>query len=98
MTAHEYNYISLLGEARVNAAATQMPARNGMSKQKWLAELGRTQRGIWKTGPGGVQGYYSPVVAARKQDFDKAIQREIEFVEQEGRKFEGGMQHRVYGF
>lgn len=83
MTGQEYKYLASLGEARIIAVATQMPARGGMSKGKWQAELGRTLRSIWKTGPGGMG--FSPVVVARKMDFEKAVQREIELTSRERR-------------
>lgn len=96
MTDQEHEYISILGEARITAVATQMPARGGMSKGKWLAELGRTLRSIWKTGPGGTG--FSPVVVARKMDFEKATQREIERTSQEKKheRFGGALDH-AYG-
>lgn len=77
MTPHEHQYITSLAEARVDAAATQIPARGGLSKGKWSAELHRTLREIWKTGPGGAG--FSSVVVARKVDFEKALEREIEW-------------------
>lgn len=75
MTSQEHRYISLLAEARVKAAATQMPARANLSNRKWVSELTRTLRGIWEGGPG--ETGFSPVVAARKTDFEKAVRREI---------------------
>lgn len=96
MTDQERQYIALLGEARVNAAATQMPARGGMSKGKWLAELGRTLRTIWKTGSGGTG--FSPVVVARKVDFEKAIEREIGMTSHEKKHGDfGSALDRAYG-
>ena len=96
MTDQEHEYISLLGEARISAAATQMPARGGMSKGKWLAELGRTLRSIWKTGPGGTG--FSPVVVARKVDFEKAVEREMKLTSH-GKKHGhvGSALDRAYG-
>ena len=93
MTTQEHQYISLISEARINAAATQMPARGNLSKGKWIAELNRTLRSIWKTGPGG-PGFH-PVVVARKMDFEKAVEREIAVVSRE-RKF-GGAMDRAFG-
>ena len=81
MTEQEHRYIFQLRKARVNAVATQMPARSGMSQGKWLAELGRTLRGIWKTGPGGTG--FTPLVVARKMDFEQAVEREIERISQQ---------------
>ena len=96
MTGQEHQYISLLAEARINAAATQMPGRGGMSKGKWLAELGRTLRTIWKTGSGGTG--FPPVVVARKMDFEKAVGREIEWASQETKHVGfGGAVDRAYG-
>lgn len=96
MTDQEHRYISLLGEARINAAATQMPARGGASHGQWQAELGRTLRGIWKTGPGGTG--FSPVIVARKVDFEKAVEREIELTSQERRHANfGSALDRSYG-
>lgn len=96
MTAQEVHYIFLLSEARVNAVATQMPARGNMSKHNWLKELGRTARSIWKTGPKGVG--FDPIVVARKEDFQKAIEREIERSSQEkGYKNSGSRQGHAYG-
>lgn len=96
MTDQEHEYISLLGEARITTVATQMPARGNMSKGKWLAELGRTLRSIWKTGSGGMG--FSPVVVARKMDFEKAVQREIEMTSQEQKHGHfGSALDRAYG-
>ena len=96
MTTHEHRYISLLREARITAAATQLPARGGMSKGKWLAELGRTLRSIWKTGPRGAG--FPPVVVARKMDFEKAIEREIGLTSQERQHADfGSALDRAYG-
>ena len=83
MTPQEHQYITSLAEARVDAAATQIPARGGLSKGKWSAELNRTLRGIWKTGAGGTG--FNPVVVARKVDFEKALEREIEWAGRERR-------------
>ena len=97
MTAQEIHYIFLLSEARVNAVATQMPARGNMSKHNWLKELGRTARSIWKTGPGGMG--FDPIVVARKEDFQKAIEREIERTSREkGYRNPGSLlDHSAYG-
>ncbi len=81
MTDQERRYISMLGEARVNAVATNMPVRSGMSKGKWVAKLNQTLRSIWKTGPGGMG--FPPVVVARKMDFEKAVEREIDMASRE---------------
>ena len=95
VTTQEHQYIALLGEARVNAAATQIPARGNSSKGKWVAELNRTLQSIWKTGPAGMR--FSPVVVARKLDFEKAVEREIALVSgSQGRRF-GGEMDRGYG-
>ena len=76
MTDHQHQYVAALGEARVQTAATQMPARGSMSKKKWLAELDRTLNSIWKLQPG--QMPWSPLVVARKQDFEKAVRIAID--------------------
>ena len=81
MTAQEHSYVHNLGEARVIAAASQLPFRGDMGKDEWLTELARTQRGVWRAGPDGVPGFFNPVVVARKQDFVKAIDKEIALVE-----------------
>ena len=95
MTDQERRYISLLGEARVNAVATNLPVRSGMSKGKWAAKLNETLRSIWKTGPGGM-GFHQ-VVVARKMDFEKAVQREIDWVSQEQKHGNfGSALHRAY--
>lgn len=96
MTDQERQYISLLAEARVNAVATQLPVRGGASKGKWLAELGRTQRSIWKTGPGGMG--FPPVIVARKMDFETAVEREINLASQQERhgRFPSALD-RAYG-
>ena len=96
MTAQEIHYIFLLGEARINAVATQMPARGNMSKSNWLKELTRTARSIWKTGPGGMG--FDPIVVARKEDFEKAIEREVERTTREkGYKNPGSLLDHAYG-
>ena len=81
MTDQEQSYIHKLGDARVDAAASQLPFRGNLGKGKWLAELARTLRNVWRTWPDGKPGYFHPVVAARKRDFEKAIEREIALVE-----------------
>ena len=81
MNNQEQEYVSLLAEARMNAAATQMPPRNNMSKREWLKELDRTLRGIWNTGPTGAP--FSDIVVARKSDFVRAVQREMEWTKME---------------
>ena len=77
MTVQEQEYISLLAEARIDTAATKLPTRNNMSKGQWLGELNCTQRDIWKTGPEGAP--FNAVVIARKHDFARAVQRQIEW-------------------
>lgn len=96
MTTQEQQYMSLLAEARVNAAATQLPARGNLSKGKWVAELTRTLRGIWEGGLGAVG--LNPVVLARKTDFEQAVRREISSVTalSQKKKF-GGAVDRPYG-
>lgn len=81
MTAQEHHYIFLLGEARISAVATQLPDRNGRHARDWLRELGRTLESIWKPGPGAMG--FTPLVVARKQDFEKAVEREIEMTKRE---------------
>ena len=95
MTAQEQNYIHKLDEARVDAVASKLPFRGNMAKGKWLTELARTQRNVWREGPDGMPGFFSPVVVARKQDFMKAIEREIALVEmREGPAPRAGKDHR----
>ena len=96
MTTQERRYISLLAEARVDAAATQMMARGNLPKGKWVAELTRTLRGIWEGEPEGTG--FSAVVVARKMDFEKAVKREIASVtnSSQRRRFEGAAD-RAYG-
>ena len=95
MTAQEQSYINALGDARVNAAASDLPFRGNTRKDKWLAELARTQRNVWGAGPDGEPGFFNPVVLARKQDFAKAIEREIARVEsREGRATGARNHHR----
>ena len=95
MTAQEQSYIRALGEARVDAAASKLPVRGNMGKGRWLTELAREQRNVWRAGPDGMPGFLEPVVMARKQDFVKAIEREIAFVEsREGRAPGAGKDHR----
>ena len=98
MTAQERSYIHKLDEARVYAAASQLPFRGNMAKGKWLMELGRTQRSVWSAGPDGMPGFFSPVVVARKQDFMKAIEKEIALVEsREGPAPGAGKDYRWHG-
>ena len=95
VTAQEQSYIHQLGEARVDAAASQLPFRGNMGKGRWLTELGRTLRNVWRAGPDGAPGFFNSVVVARKQDFVKAIEREIALVEsREGRARDAGRDYR----
>ena len=95
MTAQEHSYIHKLGDARVNAAASQLPVRGNVGKGKWLTELARTLRNVWRTGPDGKPGSFPPVVVARKKDFVKAIEREMARVKsREGRAPGARRDHR----
>ena len=86
MTPQEQGYIHRLGEARIDAVASNLPFRGDMVKSKWLAELNRTLKNVWKDGPDRQPDFFDPVVVARKQDFVKAIEKEIAYVEStEGR-------------
>ena len=80
MTDQEQQYVSLLAEARMNAAATQMPARNNMSKKEWIGALQRKLTGVWTTDPVVLN---DPVKMARKQDFAQAVQREMNWTAME---------------
>lgn len=81
MTGQERHYIFLLGEARIAAAASQLPARNGMGVREWLRELGLTFASIWRRKPGDME--LTPLVVARKRDFETAVEREIELAKRE---------------
>ena len=81
MTGQERHYIFLLGEARITAVVTQMPARDGRDMREWLRELGRTLESIWKPRPGAMA--LTPLVVARKQDYERAVEREIELTKRE---------------
>ena len=97
MTTQEQIYIHKLGEARVDAAASQLPFRGNTRKGKWLAELARTLRNVWRAGPDGKPGFFPPVVVARKQDFVKAIEMEMARVEREGPAPGARKDHRSHG-
>ena len=94
MTAQEQIYINTLGDARVNAEALNLPSRRKTRKGKWLAELNRALRNVWKAGPEGEPGFLTPVVLARKRDTAKAIEREIALVEREGQVIGAKKDHR----
>lgn len=108
MTDQERTYISLLAEARVNAAATQIPPRGNLSRSRWLEKLRGTLTGIWRLDVG--QTGFPPLIVARKSDFERAVRRELEVVEQgrggggvgrgvggsAERRF-GGVTERVFG-
>ena len=83
MTDQERVYIASLDEARITAVATKIPVRGNMSKDQWVTELDRTRRSIWETGIGSGDGGFNPVIVARKSDFEKAVERELELTLQE---------------
>ncbi|MCJ1450909.1 hypothetical protein MMC28_001243 [Mycoblastus sanguinarius] len=85
---HHRQYLAAMGDARVQTASTQLPIRRKLGRTKWLRELEKTKDSIWKIQRGQVQ--FTPVIIARKQDFEKAVDREIEMTMME-RKEQGGM-------
>ena len=95
MTAQEQSYIHALDETRIRAAASKLPYRGNMGKGKWLTELAREQRNVWRAGPDGLPGFFEPVVVARKQDYVKAIEREIALVEGRKGRAPGGNRPRA---
>ncbi|KAL9630892.1 MAG: hypothetical protein Q9164_006186, partial [Protoblastenia rupestris] len=74
-------YLNLLQSARVDAAATQIPPRNGKNTKARLRELEDVRAGIWVLKKG--QSGWSREVRQRKQDFEVAVRREIEGAEKE---------------
>ena len=84
LTPTQAAYITMLQQARVNAAASQLPYRGQKGKGAWLRQLEEVLEKIWVLRPG--QTGFSEEVVARKKDFEKAVLGEIEMVRMEGRK------------
>ena len=59
----------------MTAVATNLPARGNLHKKKWLSVLQKEMNGIWKAQTGMMP--LSPIVVARKQDYEKVIEEEI---------------------
>ncbi|KAL9103351.1 MAG: hypothetical protein Q9163_001617 [Psora crenata] len=83
LTQQQMQYIALLQDARVGAAASQLPLRGKRGSKAWLRELEQVYCGIWVLKPG--QTGWSEEVMARKKDFERAVVGEIEMAKMEGR-------------
>lgn len=83
ITDLQRRYIAMLGEARMNAVATRIPPRGSKSTRRWLKLLREMLEDIWKNQPG--QMPLTPMIVARKQDYERAVNREIAMVMTETR-------------
>ncbi|KAL9128951.1 MAG: hypothetical protein Q9217_002467 [Psora testacea] len=93
LTQEQMRYVTLLQDARVGAAASQLPVRGRKGRKAWLRELEEVYQGIWILKPG--QMGWSEEVVARKKDFERALVEEIEMAKMEGRKGRRGDAYEV---
>ena len=84
LTDAQAQYIARLQQARVSAAASQLPYRGHKGKAGWLKQLEEVLDGIWVMKPG--QTGFPEEVVARKRDFERAVCEEIEMARMEPRK------------
>lgn len=84
MLPWHHGTLAYLQEMRVGAAASQIPPRGRSGLEQWLEVLRREYRDVWRVKVGERRRTQS--VLARKRDYEMAVQREIENVQQtEGR-------------
>lgn len=79
ITDIQSDYIARLGHARVSAIASKLPARGPRSAIAWLELLSKELEEVWLHHPGAMP--LTPVIIARKKDYERAVQREIQLVE-----------------
>lgn len=75
-------YIAQLQQARMMAVSTKLPQRESMDNKTWLQALEREIRSIWSYRPGQVGD--SPMIMARKRDYETVVNEEIGKVWLEG--------------
>ena len=76
MTQAHWNYIAQLEQARMMAIRTKLPHRGRMSKKMWLLALEREMQSIWTQRPGQIED--NPMIMARKRDYEKIVNEEME--------------------
>lgn len=79
MTDVQRDYVARLGEARIATVASKMPLRGQMGPIEWLDVLARELDGLHL--PGAMP--LTSVIVDRKKDYERAVKREIELVENE---------------
>ena len=78
MTQSCWYYIAQLEQARLMAIRTKLPHRGRMSKKMWLLTLEREMQSIWTQRPGQIED--SPMIMARKRDYERVVHEEMERV------------------
>ena len=81
LTEDILEYFTRLEQGRLTAVASNLPVRGTLSRKKWLNRLYDELEGVWKPRPGMLPE--TPVIIARKQDYEKAIDQEIRAVRRE---------------
>ena len=81
LTDAQTQYITMMKQMRVNAAASQLPYRGNKGKAAWVKNLERVLQEIWVLKSG--QTEFSEEVIARKKDFESAVIAEIEMARME---------------
>ena len=76
LTDSQAQYIAMMKQMRVSAAASQLPFRGNRGKIAWLKQLEKVLQEIWVLKPG--QTGFSEEIIARKKDFESAVIAEIE--------------------
>ena len=76
MTQSYWYYIAQLEQARMMAIRTKLPHRGRMSKKMWLLTLEREMQSIWTQRPGQIED--KPMITARKRDYERVINEEME--------------------
>ena len=68
-------YIAQLQQARMMAVSTKLPQRGQMDNKMWLQALEKEIQSIWTHRPGQVGD--SPMIMARKRDYESVLNEEI---------------------
>ena len=76
MAQSYWYYIAQLEQARMMAIRTKLPHRGRMSKKMWLLALDREMQSIWTQRPGQIED--NPMITARKRDYERVINEEME--------------------
>ena len=82
MSQSYQDYIAQLEQARMMAIRTKLPHRGRMSNNMWLLALEREIQSIWTQRPGQIAD--NPMIMARKRDYEKLVNEEMDKARLEG--------------